>query len=168
MAISRLLSNERKMLRCGKLDDFKSEVLLYRELDHAETIPDDEIDNLGYYMPVHGVIKESSTTTKTRPVCDCSGKSSTGYSVIDCLLPGPNLYPAISDILLVFRLHNIAFSVDISKMFREINLLKQERDFHRFLARDASGKILEMRMTRVTFGARPSHIYSHCCSQTPC
>ncbi len=137
------------MKRLGKLGSFNQEVLQYLQLDHAEPIPSDKFSNNGYYKPIHEVIKEESTTTKIRHVCDCPAKSSTGYLLNDCLLPGPNLYPSITNILLGFRVHNIAFSADISKMFREIKLLPKERD-------DTSGNISEYRMASLTFGVRVS------------
>ncbi len=90
MAKSRLLSKERKMQCMGKLDSFKSEVLQYLELKHAEIIPQSDLNKPGYYMPMHGVIKEDSTTTKIRPVCDCSARSSTGHS-FNPFVPNPAL-----------------------------------------------------------------------------
>ena len=42
--------------------------------------------------------RDNSTTTKVRPVFDASAKSSSGVSLNDQLLAGPNLYPFISDI----------------------------------------------------------------------
>ncbi len=102
-----LISNKRKMKWMGKLESFQSEVRQYLELSHAEIIPQSELNHTGYYMPMHGIIKEELTTTKIRPVCDCSATSSSGYLFNDCLLPGPSLYPAITDILLVFRQSNI-------------------------------------------------------------
>ena len=41
-------------------------------------------------------------------------------------------------------------------MFREVELHESERDLHRFLLRDESGKIVDCRMRRLTFGVRPS------------
>ncbi len=75
----------------------------------------------------------TSTTTKVRPVFDASAKSSTGVSLNDLLYTGPNLYQLQTDILLRFRTHKIGFSADISKMFREVWLHEDERDFHCFL-----------------------------------
>ncbi len=156
MATSRFLSNERSLKRKGKLQAFNTEVAAYLELGHAEVVPEDQLDLDHYYLPVHGVFKDHSTTTKVRPVFDGSARSSSGASLNDLLLPGPNLYPRIEDILINFRLHLIAFSADISKMFREILLNPSEYDLHRFLTRNASGTIVSLRMTRLTFGIKSS------------
>ena len=47
-------------------------------------------------------------------------------------------------------------SADISKMFREIGLQDEEKDFHRFLTRDFSGDLQDQRMSRLTFGVKCS------------
>lgn len=62
----------RSLLRKGKLDVFNTEMENYFKLDHAEVIPQNELSNNGYYLPVHGVFKDGSTTTKVRPVFDAS------------------------------------------------------------------------------------------------
>ena len=105
---------------------------------------------------MHGVFKDTSTTTKVRPVFDASARTSSGHSLNDQLLAGPNLYPAITDMLLQFRVHPIALSADIGKMFREIYVAKEDRDLHRFLYRDPSGAIQDCRMKRLTFGIKSS------------
>ncbi len=133
MALSRFLGNKRSLLRRGKLQAFNQEMDSYISLQHAELVPDSELEYESYYLPVHGVFKEHSTTTKVRPVFDGSAKTSSGVSFNEQLLAGPSLLPNIADVLLPFRLHRIAFSADISKMFREIQLHPSERNYHRFL-----------------------------------
>ena len=109
-----------------------------------------------FYLPMHGVVKESSTTTKLRVVFDASAKSATGISLNDTLLPGPSLYPLLSTVLTKFRQHRVGLSADISKMFREVGLHSSERDYHRFLLRNCQGNIQDWRMTRLTFGVTSS------------
>ncbi len=157
-ALSRFFHNERSLRAKGKLNDFNLALNEYLELGHAHVIPAHEIDTKQpvYYMPVHGVFKDSSTTTKVRPVFDASAKTSTGTSLNDCLLIGPNLYPQLADVLLQFRLHPVGLSADISKMFREIRLDPAFRDYHRFLLRRNEGQISDCRMERVTFGVASS------------
>ncbi len=157
MAISRLHANERSLSAKGKLEAFNVVMTEYLTLDHAEIVPFSELTRQPQcYLPVHGVFKETSTTTKVRAVFDASARSSNGVSLNDTLLAGPALYPPLVDVLLKFRLHAIAMSSDISKMFREIMLLPSERDYHRFLSRDPGGKILDCRMKRLTFGVKSS------------
>ena len=48
-------------------------------------------------------------------------------------------------------------SADISKMLREVELHKYDRDLHRFLQSSTRGEgVMDMRMTRVTFGVTSS------------
>ncbi len=156
-AVSRLFASERTLSRHDKLEAFSTVMKEYLTLDHAEVIPKSDILlHPHYYLPVHGVFKETSTTTKVRAVFDASAKSTTGVSLNDTLLAGPNLYPPLSDVLLRFRHHSIAMSADISKMFREVLLNPKERDWHRFLMRGESGQIQDCRMKRLTFGVKCS------------
>jgi len=60
------------------------------------------------------------------------------------------------DVLLDFRSHKIGMSSDISKMFKEISLQPQERDFHRFLIQTNAGEWQDWRMNRLTFGVNSS------------
>ena len=71
--------------------------------------------NETFYLPMFGVVKESSMSTKLRVVYDASAKSSTGSSLNDTLLPGPNLYPLLTAVILQFRAPRFAMSADISK-----------------------------------------------------
>ncbi len=117
-AMSRLFANEKSLSSKDKLDAFNVVLREYLSLGHAHLIPHDELDvKPHFYLPVHGVFKDSSATTKVRAVFDASARSTTGTSLNDLLLPGPNLYPSLPDVLIRFRRHAVGFSVGISKMF---------------------------------------------------
>ena len=73
-------------------------------------------------MPMHGVVIETSTSTKLRIVFDASAHTASGYSLKYTLIPGPTLYPLLTTILLRFRQHIIGMSADISKIFRDVSL----------------------------------------------
>ena len=66
-------------------------------------------------------------------VFDASASTSSGFSFKDTLLTWPSLYPYITIVVIQFRRHNLALTADISKMFREIVLHRDEYDFHRFV-----------------------------------
>ena len=90
------------------------------ELGHAEPVPSKDMDkplSEVFYLPMHAVYKESSTTTKVRAVFDASAKSSTGVSLNDTLLVGPTIHPPLINVLLRFRSHRIALTADVSKMY---------------------------------------------------
>jgi len=105
-ALRRLKSNEQSLLKKGMWQQFQDVVKEYLDLGHAEPIPNNELnlpDPQVYYMPMHSVVKESSSTTKLRVVFDASAKTSSGHSFNDTLAVGPTLYPPITDILIKFR-----------------------------------------------------------------
>ncbi len=129
----------------------------YLDLRHAHIIPKEELHRSpNCYLQVHGVFKDSSTTTNVSAVFDASARSSNGVSLNDTLLSGPNLYPPLPDVLIRFHQHPAEMSADISKIFREILLNSDEKDIHRFLMRIESGSIVDCRMDRLTFGIKSS------------
>ena len=83
-----------------------------------------------FYLPMHAVRKEHSTPTKVRVVFDASAKSSNGVSLNDTLLVGPTIHPPLIDVLLRFRLHHVALTADVSKMYRAVELTPTDRDLH--------------------------------------
>ena len=127
----------------------------YFELIHAEPVTEAEnckSDSEVFYMPHHAVIKESSSTTKLRVVFDASAKSSSGLSLNDCLMVGPKVQEDILDILIRFRLHPVAFYGDVAKIYRQVMLAEDDRDYHRFLCRkEPDYPTREYRIRTVTF-----------------
>ena len=159
-AFHRFVWNERSLQKKGKLPDYQKALWEYIRMDHAEVIPKQDVEasiDQTFYLPSHGVVKANSTTTKLRVVFDGSAKTSTKVSLNDTLLPTPNLYPLLTDVLLEFRTHHIAVTGDIHKMFREIALDKRDWDMHRFLAKDPdTNRLHNCRMKRLTFGIASS------------
>ena len=115
----------------------------YLRMDHAEVIPKQDVEasvDQTFYLPSQGVVKANSTTTKLRVVFDGSAKTSTKVSLNDMLLPTPNFYPLLTDVLLEFRTHHITVTGNIHKMFREIALHRRDWNMHSFLSRDPDTK----------------------------
>ena len=99
----------------------------YVDLNHAEPVPTVDLKkppHETFYLPMHAVRKEESTTTKLRVVFDASAKSSTGVFLNDSLLIGPTVHPPLLDVLLRFRTHRVALTTDVSKMYRGFLLRK--------------------------------------------
>ncbi len=155
-AMRRYVSNEKSLLDKGTYEQFRDVLTEYITMGHAEYVPRPIHEDNAYYLPVHGVTKADSTTTKLRAVFDASAPTTTGSSLNDLLEAGPNLYPALPDILIRFRSHPIALTADIGKMFREVMLHPSERNYHRFFIRSADGELRDCRMTRLTFGVKSS------------
>ena len=132
----------------------------YEEMCHSDPVPAADLYKSpadSDYLPAHGVVKASSTTTKLQVVFVASAKSASGASLNDMLLPGTNLYPLSTDILISFRMHPIGMSSDISKLFHEVGLHPEDRDLHIYIQGEvASGQVKVVRMIRVTFGVTSS------------
>ena len=159
-AVRRFLSMERTLRYKGRFHTVDHVIKEYMELGHAEVVPAQDLGkdvSQVFYMPIHVVYKDTSSTTKVRAVFDGSAKSSTGVSLNDLLLVGPTVHPQLMDVLLRFRVHRVALTTDVSKMYRAVCLAKEDRDYHRFIWRsDPSEKLTDFRMTRVTFGISAS------------
>ena len=100
---------------------FNSVMQEYFDMKHAEPVPTSDMDKPpqdGFYLPMHAMKKESSTTTKVRAVCDASAKSSSSVSLNYILLVGPTVHPSLVGVLLRFRLHQIALTANVSRMYR--------------------------------------------------
>ncbi|GBM68189.1 hypothetical protein AVEN_5157-1 [Araneus ventricosus] len=98
------------------------------EITNCNHINDD-----GYFLPRQGVLRPSSITTKLRVVFDASAKTTTGYSLNDLLCTGGVLQEDLFSILTRFRKHQYAFTADISKMFRQIEMNPHQRKYLKIL-----------------------------------
>ena len=136
----------------------------FQDLNHLEAVPNEELvkkDSDVNFLPHHCVHKEDSTTTKLRVVFDGSAKSSTGVSLNGSLMVGPTVQEDLFSILIRFRLHRVALSADIAKMYQQIALESVAKDFHRILWQDSiTDSIQQYRMTRVTYGIASSAFHS--------
>ena len=159
-AVRRFMSLERSLHSRDQFGEFSTVMDEYFEMKHAELVPDRDFERPTqdvFYLPMHAVRKESSTTTKLRVVFDGSAKSTSGVSLNDLLLVGPTVHPSIVDVLLRFRFHRVALITDVSRMYRAIELTEPDRDLHRFVWRKSPKEPLkDYRMTRVTFGISAS------------
>ena len=157
-AISRFLANEKSLLKRNIYELFQAVIQQYLDLGHAEQVPLSEpTPHSVYYLPMHAVFKDSSSSTKLRVVFDGSATATSGTSLNQALLVGPTLQPTLSEILMKFRSYPIALNADISKMYREVALHPDDKDLHRFIWRATpTGPLLQYRMCRVTFGVSAS------------
>ena len=166
-AVRRFLSLERTLYCKSRFKEFSAAVQEYFDMNHAERVPRSEQDKplqSVFYLPMHAVYKESSTTTKLRVVFDVSAKSASGISLNDTLIIGPTVHSSLVDVLLRFRLHRVAIVADISRMYRAVELTPSDRDLHRFVWRNKPDETLkDFRMTRLTFGVSASSFLANMC-----
>ncbi|GFV68537.1 integrase catalytic domain-containing protein [Trichonephila clavipes] len=113
-------------------------------------------------LPHQAIKKEGRVTTSTRIVFDAASHQANELSLNDCLWPGPNLNPNLLDVLINFRLNQVAISSDIRQAFLQICLADKHKDFVRFLWTDSNPRIGEKltlqvyRFNRVIFGVNSS------------
>ena len=94
LAVKRFESLERSLRAGARLEEFVNALKDYFDQDHAEPVPAKELgkpSNQLYYIPMHVVRKESSTTSKVLVVFDASAKTASGASLNDQLLVTPQL-----------------------------------------------------------------------------
>ncbi|XP_011858176.1 PREDICTED: uncharacterized protein LOC105555744 [Vollenhovia emeryi] len=107
-----------------------------------------------FYLPHHGVLKPDSTTTKLRVVFNGSSASTSGYSVNDLMYTGAKLHLNISDVLLWIRRHRHIFATDITKMYRQIKIHKDDWKLQRILWMDDQLNEVPYHLTTVTYGTK--------------
>ena len=105
-----------------------------------------------HYSPHRAVLKEDRETTKLRIVFDASAKGFGEPSLNDVLYSGPCMLPYLFNILLRFRIWNIAIIADIKQAFLNVLIIDEHRDYLRFIWMADDESIEIFRINRVVFG----------------
>ncbi|XP_071053586.1 uncharacterized protein [Onthophagus taurus] len=164
----RLLSMERKFKRLPEFgEQYKRFMHEYLELKHMRKINCKTSADLHYYLPHHGVINESSTTTRLRVVFDGSCSTTTGYSLNDLQIVGPNLQPDLFSALIRYRKYIYVMAADIRKMYRACLINPEQTKLQRILWRDSSELPIDTyELLTVTYGpASASYLATRCLKQ---
>ncbi|KAL4135888.1 hypothetical protein QTP88_007470 [Uroleucon formosanum] len=164
MAQRRFLNLEKRFAKePGLTQRYKTFMAEYLSMDHME-VADPEYSGPVYYLPHHAVLKAESLTTKLRVVFDGSAVSTSGLSLNDILLKGPKTQPDLINILLRFRVHRIAVTADIEKMYRQIRLASEDCELQRICYRaNPNDQITEYKLKTVTYGTRSASFLSTRC-----
>lgn len=124
----------------------------YSRLGHMREVDPSDYPQ-SYYIPHHAVLKEASSTTKLRVVFDASAKDSSLQSLNENLLVGPRLQLDLLDLLIQFRFYKIAFTADIEKMYRQIQINPNDEKFQLIVWRESKDEpIKTYALQTVTFG----------------
>ena len=151
-ALTRLLSMERKLSKnlnlriayCGFMSD-------YERLDHMRKIAS-ESTSASAFLPHHAVIKQDGSG-KIRVVFDASQSSLNGHSLNSFLHTGPKLQREMTTVLTRWRLYKFAFTADIVKMFRQILLDPDDRQWLTILWRASPDQPIDaFQLRTVTYG----------------
>ncbi|XP_071578007.1 uncharacterized protein [Temnothorax nylanderi] len=126
----------------------------YRELNHMTEASPASSQHAQYYLPHHGVLKPDSATTKLRVVFNGSSASTSGRSLNDIMYTGAKLHLDITDVLLWIRQFRHLVATDITKMYRQINVHKDDWNLQRVLWINKQLKEVENYLTTVTYGTK--------------
>lgn len=142
----------------------------YIELGHMTDISHSDVlhkETQVYYMPHHAVIKETSSTTRTRVVFDASAKTDNNVSLNDVLMVGPTVQPDLYTIITRFRTYPIAFVADIEKMYRQVQIDPRDTSYQRILWREAAQDTLKTyQLNTLTYGtASAPFLATRCLNQ---
>lgn len=163
LATKRFLTLERKFERSPEFKRMYTNFMReYNDLGHMSKLVTCSPPN--YYLPHHGVVRESSTTTKLRVVFDASAVTSSNKSLNDIQYPGPALQNDILSILLRFRQYKYVACADVEKMFRQVLLQSDQRSLQLILWRDNPSDPLDTyQLNTVTYGTASAPYLSMRC-----
>ncbi|XP_073820558.1 uncharacterized protein [Musca autumnalis] len=138
----------------------------YENLGHMTKISADAIRSPHYFIPHHCVQRPESTTTKLRVVFDASAKTSSSHSLNDLMYTGPTVQSDLFSILLRFRLPKYVFTTDVEKMYRQVLISPEDRQFQLIIWRkDVSQPITYYQLNTVTYGTRAAPYLATKCLQ---
>ena len=145
LAVQRLESLERRLIKNpDKARQYSDTIKRYLELGHATKLSTREstsTNNMTFYIP-HHYVTNPNKQNKFRVVFDASAKFA-GTSLNDYLLKGPDLLERLVTILLRFRNVKYSISANIEKMFHQIFVKQNNRNYLRFLWRDNPNLVID-------------------------
>ena len=124
----------------------------FESLNHMHEIQAGDNLNGEVIIPHHAI-----DNGKFRVVFDGSCKYADGHSLNDILMDGPKQQDELIDIQLRFRVHAIAMSADVVKMFRQVKVHQEDAVAQRILWRRAPDEeIITLQHDRVVYGMKPA------------
>ena len=153
VAIKRLESTMTKLMKTDTCLEFDEKIQDAIDKDYIEEVFDEE-PHIGKktYLPVSIVIRKDRETNKLRPCMDASAQFK-GKSLNKAIRTGPNMQEDMIQVLIGFMKEETAISLDVSEMFPQVSVRKEDRDRLRFIVRrHGEEKIRIYRHKRVPFG----------------
>ncbi|XP_049884837.1 uncharacterized protein LOC126379881 isoform X3 [Pectinophora gossypiella] len=164
VAKKRFLNLEKRFERHAQLKSMYSDFMKeYEDLGHMSESSLFK-PPVSYFIPHHAVMREKSESTKLRVVYDASCRTSSGFSINDLQMIGPNIQDSLFNILVRFREYNYVMTGDIEKMYRQVQVDDCDRDLQLILWRsDPSSPLKTYRLNTVTYGfASASYLSTRC------
>ncbi|XP_017796821.1 PREDICTED: uncharacterized protein LOC108578077 [Habropoda laboriosa] len=142
MAFKRFLALERQLDQNPQIkEQYSAFFKEYQQLGHMTIVSSKSLD--GYFVPHHAVTKIESLTTKIRVVIDASAKTSSGISLNDALMVGPTVQDDLFTLISRFQTHQYVLTADITKMYRQIELSSEDRNYHKIFWREHRSQPLQ-------------------------
>ncbi|CAK1584895.1 unnamed protein product [Parnassius mnemosyne] len=162
-----LLSLERRLAGQSQVYEMYKEFMSeYESLGHMEKCENDNLPRKMHFIPHHGVLRESSTTTKLRVVFNASSPTSSGVSLNNIQMVGPVVQDDLLYILLRFRLHKYVLTADVEKMYRQIVIHPDDRYLQQIVWRDNPSEQLQAyQLNTVTYGTSSAPFLATRCLQ---
>ncbi|GFU46967.1 integrase catalytic domain-containing protein [Trichonephila clavipes] len=124
----------------------------YEDLGHMREIKADG-SGVAFYMPYHGVYRPEKSTTKLKTVFNASSPSTSGKSLNSIQFNGGLVQEDLFSIMVLFRKHRYAFTTDIEKMFRTMNIHPEQTCLQRILWKKGIAEpIKTYELTTITYG----------------
>lgn len=158
---------ERRNFNQPSLDKMYKEFMSeYISLGHMSECVINEAER-SYYIPHHGVLRESSLTTKLRVVFNASTPTTSGISFNQIQMVGPTVQDDLTSILLRFRMYKYVLSADVEKMYRQVSVHPSDRHLQQIIWRDgASSPLKTYKLNTVTYGtASAPYLATRCLRQ---
>ncbi|XP_069358401.1 uncharacterized protein [Maniola hyperantus] len=164
LAERRFFNLERRFIKQPVLKQLYVEFIKeYADLKHL-SVYDKPPSETSFYLPHHPVLKLTSESSKIRVVYDGSAQTTSGFSVNDLQMVGPNIQDSLFNILVRFRQHKYVLSADIEKMYRSIMVDESDRDLQLILWREQESQpLMTLQLNTVTYGLSSSSFLSTRC-----
>ncbi|XP_055922260.1 uncharacterized protein LOC129953275 [Eupeodes corollae] len=134
-AFNRLMCLQKKFKREANLKDkMQAEIdnlLIKGYASKLNVVKVATSNNPVWYLPIF-VTQNPNKPNRVRLVWDAAAKSN-GRSLNDFLLTGPDLLTSLVEVLLAFRIGQVAICGDIAEMFHQIKVREQDMHAQRFL-----------------------------------
>lgn len=106
-----------------------------------------------YILPHHGIVRETSLSTKLRVVFDASALTTSGLSFNSIQMIGPTVQDDLISILIRMRQHKFVATADVEKMYRMIDVNETQRQLQQILWRfEPHEKLKQYTLNTVTYG----------------
>lgn len=150
----RFLALERRMYANPTVQEMYLDFMReYLELGHMSATDNVVPNKPHYFIPYQCILRPQSASTKLRVVFDASSKTTSQISLNNILMVGPTIQPCVYATLLRFRFRPFAMTADITKMYRQVMIDENQRDFQMIIWRRSQDEPLQIyRLNTVTYG----------------